>query len=104
MLDVASQGSKYLCLNEAKGESLFHLFSIGGSMGSVPPAKAKTGGGRKAMSTRGVTLNVRAWNTSRDRIMEELIRARAARDERYASILRRAHQVLSMNVLCIAMS
>jgi ribA/ribD-fused uncharacterized protein len=63
-------------------------FEVGGVVGKMTAEQAKAEGNRKAFAERGCTLPTGRWESIRDAVMEEAVRARLANDERFREVLR----------------
>ena len=83
-IEHAFQGAKYLHTTRPE---LLSTFSINGVHGQLSGAKIKSAGGRAAMKSHGVELDLSAWDQHSLEYMKLLIRARTKVDRLYRDLI-----------------
>ena len=86
-IEHAFQAAKYMFTVPPRPD-IADEFAVGGSLGAKHPCHAKREGGKAAMKRREVVLNAEEWNAHAPDVMVQLVRARAAVDSFYKSLLK----------------
>lgn len=78
------QGAKYLYSNKPEIVAEF----MADSDTIMTAEEAKSAGGKKGMRDRGAILDISLWNSNRENIMYEIVKARWEQDPLFRNILR----------------